>query len=261
VESRVTDAPRARLWNRPGRWTVWQFNWLARHRVRLALERAARHARGLLVDLGCGWKPFEPLFGGRVSRYVGIDLPGSRDLSGFHPDVYARAETLPLRDGAADTVLAVAMLSYVPDPHAVIAEARRVLRPGGTLIVELVQMAPLHPWLRDYFRFTRHGAELLLDRAGFEPVEWLPVGGLWARVGLSMIGGLNRINRGPTRIITELPVRALYVVVQLVFDALDRLFFDPREMLSFVVVARAREAAAGASRASALPEASPSGRV
>lgn len=235
----MTAAPRARLWNRPGRWTVWQFNWLARHRTLLALERAARHARGVLLDLGCGWKPFEPVFRGRVSSYLGVDLPGSRDLSGFHPDVYARAEALPLPDGAVDTVLAVAMLSYVPDPGRVLAEARRALRHDGVLIVEFVQMAPLHPWLTDYFRFTRHGAELLLGRSGFVPVEWLPVGGLWVRVGLTAIAGLNRLNRGPTRVLTELPVRVLYVILQLVFDGLDRLFFDPRELLSFVIVARA----------------------
>jgi hypothetical protein len=117
-----------------------------------------------------------------------------------------------------------------------------VLRPGGVLILEFTQMVPLHDEPHDYFRFTRFGAEFLLREGGFEPIEIVPVGGLWARVGLSMIAALNRWNRGPTRILTELPVRFLYVVLQLGFEALDRLFFDPREVLAHVVVARRREA-------------------
>jgi hypothetical protein len=61
-----------------------------------------------------------------------------------------------------------------------------------------------------------------------------------ARVGLSAIAALNRINRGPTRVVTELPVRVLYVVLQLGFAALDLVFFDPREVLTNIVVARKR---------------------
>ena len=63
---------------------------------------------------------------------------------------------------------------------------------------------------------------------------------LMARVGLSAIAALNRINRGPLRIVTEIPVRILYVVIQLLFAALDRICFDPREVLSHLVVARKR---------------------
>jgi len=78
----------------------------------------------------------------------------------------------------------------------------------------------------------------LLAEAGFEPVEWIPMGGLWAAVGLNVIAGINRVNRGPWRIVTELPSRALYVVFQLGFELLDRVFFDPGEMMARLVVAR-----------------------
>ena len=61
---------------------------------------------------------------------------------------------------------------------------------------------------------------------------------LWARVGLTTIAGLNRLNRGPTRLLTEIPVRLLYIVLQAGFEVLDRVFFDPREVLSHIVVAR-----------------------
>ena len=230
-----------------GHFTPWKFNWLANHKIIAALERVRVHAHGDLLDVGCGGKPFSPLFAGRLRRYWGSDLSSSRYLGTERPDAFATAERQPFRDAAFDTVLGLSMLTYLPEPGRMVAEAYRVLKPGGVLILEFTQMVPLHdePW--DFFRFTRYGAEHLLRQAGFEPVEYVPVGGLWSRVGLTTIAALQRLNRGPTRVLTELPVRLLYLVLQLWFELLDRLFFDPREVLAHIVVAR-KPAAPGAVR-------------
>ncbi|MBI1799833.1 MAG: class I SAM-dependent methyltransferase [Candidatus Eisenbacteria bacterium] len=221
-----------------GRASVWKFNWLANHKIIRALEKARVHAHGALLDVGCGSQPFAPLFDGFVTRYYGTDLSSSRYLGGARLDAFARAEALPIRSASVDTVLGLSMLTYLPEPLGMLKEANRVLRPGGVLLLEFTQMAPLHDPPHDYFRFTRHGAAWLLGRAGFEPVEFIPVGGLAARVGLSVIAALNRVNRGPIRVITEIPVRMLYVILQLGFELLDRVFFDPREVLAHLVVAK-----------------------
>lgn len=227
-----------------GKWAFWRFNWLIRHKLVRALERVGPHARGVLLDVGCGAKPFAPVLASKVDRYLGADLPGSRDLGrrGVDPmpDVYAKAEDLPFRDGSLDTVLAMSLLTYLPEPSAFLDESRRVLRPGGMALLEFTQMAPIHAWLPDYQRFTPTGARRLLDRAGFDVVEIVPVGGLMTRVGLSTIATLNRVNRGPTRALTELPVRALYIVLQLVFELLDHLWVEPRETITHLVAARRR---------------------
>ena len=229
----------ARIRSAPGgRNAVRKFNWLANHKIVAALERVREHARGELLDVGCGSKPFAPVFAGRVRRYWGTDLASSRYLGEARPDAFATAEAQPFRDETFDTVLGLWMLTYLPEPLRMLTEARRVLKPGGALILEFTQMVPLHDEPHDYFRFTRYGAEWLLRQAGFEPVAFVPVGGLWARVGLSTIAGLNRLNRGPTRVLTEIPVRVLYIVLQLGFELLDRMFFDPREVLAHIVVAR-----------------------
>jgi SAM-dependent methyltransferase len=221
-----------------GRFSVWKFNWLANHKIIRALERASVHARGVLLDVGCGRKPFAPIFEGRVTRYLGTDLVSSRHIAGERLDAFARAEALPIRAGSIDTVLGLSMLNCLPEPHRLLDEAHRVLRPGGMLLMEFTQMVPLHDEPHDYFRFTRYGAAWLLERSGFEPLEYIPIGGLMARVGLSAIGALNRLNRGPTRVLTEIPVRVLYIVLQVTFELLDRVFFDPNEVLSHLVVAR-----------------------
>jgi SAM-dependent methyltransferase len=243
---------------RPGKWSVWKFNWLANHKLIRALESAREHATGALLDVGCGTKAFAPVLMGGASRgadgpgtppvptaltrYLGIDLPDSRFVDrgprDRGPDVHGRGEALPFRDASFDTVLGLSMLTYFPEPAALLAEAHRVLKPGGVLILEFTQMAPLHDEPHDYFRFTRYGATWLLQSTGFEPVRLIAVGGLWARVGLSTIAALNRINRGPTRILTEVPVRLLYIGLQILFELMDRAFFSPREVLAHLVVAK-----------------------
>lgn len=60
-----------------------------------------------------------------TARYRG-DAPVSR--------VDARAEALPFPDASFDTVVSTLVLCTVADPRLAVAEARRVLRPGGRLL-------------------------------------------------------------------------------------------------------------------------------
>lgn len=224
---------------RPGKWAVWRFNWLANHKIIRALERARAHAHGTLLDVGCGSRAFAPLFDGCVSRYLGLDLKDA-PYPDTTPEVYGRAEALPLRSGSVNTVLGLALLTYLPDPMDMLRESHRVLAPGGVLLVEFPYITPERDPMRHRSRFTREGAAAMLDRAGFDAVAWLPIGGPASRVGLRAIGALNRINRGSWRVITELPVRALYVVLQVGFELLDHVVPDPDGVLAHLVVARRR---------------------
>ena len=220
-------------------WSVWKYHWIINSKLIRALERARSHARGLLVDVGCGSRPFEGVFHGHVAGSIGIDLARPTHARTRPPDLFARGEALPLRGESVDTVLALSMITYLPRPIEMLAEAHRVLRPDGILIVEFTQFATRHD-PHEYFRFTPYGAKRLLEESGFEAIEVQALGGLWARVGLAMTEVLNRVNRGPTRVLTELPVRVFYVVFQLAFELLDRWWFDPREAVGHLFVARRR---------------------
>ena len=240
MESRVSANDSNRRPPSAGRWSVWRFNWLANHKLVAALERTSHHARGQLLDIGCGSRPFAVCFDGHVTHGWGTDLRSSRHLTGRRPDAYARAEAQPIRSGSMDTVVSFSVVTYLPEPRKLFDEAARVLKPGGVAFVEFAQMEPILDAPYDFYRFTPYGARFLLEQAGFEVLEIVPLGGLWARVGLSLIARLNRVNRGPLRWLTEVPVRILYVILQLFFELLDRLFFDPLEAMSHLVVARKR---------------------
>ena len=228
-----------------GRWSVWRYNWLANRLVVRSLERARRHARGTLLDVGCGARPFAPLFRGHARRYVGLDRPGSPELRLPLPDLYGDASALPFRDGAFDTLLTLSVLNFLPHPGRGLAEMRRVLAPDGVLIAEFVQSAPRYPAYPDLWRFSRGAVDRLLREAGLEAVEVHSVGRRPTAAGLEALARLNRINRGPWRPLTELPVRALYAIVQLAAAALDPLFARSSDVVTHVVVARRAAAPAG----------------
>lgn len=60
--------------------------------------------------------------------------PPDRVAAGAVEVVEASAEAMPLADGEADAVVSTLVLCTVPEPAAALAEARRVLRPGGRLV-------------------------------------------------------------------------------------------------------------------------------
>jgi 2-polyprenyl-6-hydroxyphenyl methylase/3-demethylubiquinone-9 3-methyltransferase len=115
-------------------------------RSRAALVPPARREGAVLVDLGCGGGLFAPAVAPLGYRHVGIDLVASAlKLAAGHGVTPVRADVaaVPLIDGCADVVAAGEVLEHVPDARAVIREACRILRPGGTLVLDTINSTRL----------------------------------------------------------------------------------------------------------------------
>jgi SAM-dependent methyltransferase len=142
-------------------------------------------ARGLTLDLGSGTGRNLPLLP-PGTRAVALDphpdaLARARRKAPGVPAVVARAEALPFRGGAFDTVVSGLVLCSVDDPDAALAEIRRVLRPGGTLrLLEHVRHAGVRGALQDLVQPAwtvvtggcrpNRETEAAVARAGFEVV-------------------------------------------------------------------------------------------
>jgi SAM-dependent methyltransferase len=70
--------------------------------------------------------------------------------------IEADAQRLPLEDESVDAAMLVSMLHHVEDPAAALAEAQRILRPGGRLaLMAFTREDTAASWLNDYFPSTR----------------------------------------------------------------------------------------------------------
>jgi ubiquinone/menaquinone biosynthesis C-methylase UbiE len=174
-------------------------------RHRLILPGLAYGRGERLLDVGCG---VGAVLGVIASAFPGLRLAGidlvpeqiayaREHLAALgHADADLRhgdATRLPWEDGSFDHVFMMWFLEHVRDPRPFLAEARRVLRSGGTITIietdySMTHLLPPHPdaeLLFDSQRelFRRHGNAMtgrslgaLLAAGGFERVFSVPVG-------------------------------------------------------------------------------------
>jgi len=149
-----------------------------------------------LLDVGCGT--------GALLEAVAAALPGGRlygvDLSVQMVAIAQRclgeaavitvadadAETLPLPDGAVDVVTCVDSFHHYPHPDAALLEIRRVIRPGGSLILaEWCMPAPTRRLMNSFIHrlpdgdvrvYSRKELCRLTAAAGFRELRWRKAG-------------------------------------------------------------------------------------
>lgn len=142
-------------------------------RVATAYTAAIRqYARGDLLDIGCGEVPLFGVYRDLVTSTTCVDWGDSKHLD---HSVDLR-EPLPFADSSFDTVLATDVLEHMPYPDALFAELRRVLRPGGALILGVPFYYWVHDAPHDHHRYTEHRLRLFCDDHGLRVEECSPYG-------------------------------------------------------------------------------------
>jgi ubiquinone/menaquinone biosynthesis C-methylase UbiE len=165
-------------------------------KVRAELFGADSHLRALaglldpewqVGDLGCGTGELAAVLAPFVSRVIAVDasvemLEAARARLRDVPGVELREgalERLPVDDGSLDAACMVLVLHHLPDPRRALAEAARVLKPAGRLL--LVDMLPHaheeyrqtmgHVWLG----FESGQVRRWLADAGFDAARIVPL--------------------------------------------------------------------------------------
>jgi SAM-dependent methyltransferase len=96
-------------------------------------ERLKAEGLTFVLDVGCGIGRFAAAVAGHL-RWIGMDS-SPRQLSDcpHRPVLRADAARLPVTSRSVDAVTMLWMLYHLDEPRAALAEAKRVLRPGGLL--------------------------------------------------------------------------------------------------------------------------------
>lgn len=106
------------------------------------------------------------------------------------PDIQADGCYLPFADESFDCVICAELLEHIRNPIDVLKEVYRVLRPGGTLLLTVPFMFPVHGDPYDYGRYTDQFWLESLSEQYFTDIviEWQ--GGFWC-VFIDMLRGLG----------------------------------------------------------------------
>ncbi|HSG97287.1 MAG TPA: class I SAM-dependent methyltransferase [Woeseiaceae bacterium] len=150
--------------------------WFAFCREERNLRQTCERLNGVVLDIGCAdGKPRSHLPEG--TEYIGLDyFDTATRLYHTRPNVFGDAQKLPLADSAVDHVLLLDVLEHIPNPDQCLAEIRRVLKPDGTLTIQVPFLYPIHDAPLDFHRWTRFGLERAARLAGLTVSEVLAIG-------------------------------------------------------------------------------------
>lgn len=141
-------------------------------------EKAIKeHARGLLLDLGCGKVPLYETYKEYVSDNVCIDWENSLHKNPFVDHQMDLNKEIPLPDRQFDTVLMTDVLEHISNPGRLMSEVTRLLKAGGKLIATVPFLYWIHEKPFDYYRYTEFQLRIFCEENKLE-VDYLePYGG------------------------------------------------------------------------------------
>jgi len=216
--------------------SIFQYDYLAMRRLsddvrQLIAELPPASAGGVALDLGSDKSPYRAVLESRgyVVKTLDLTLDGGADYAGS-------AEATGLPSESFDVVLCTQVIEHCMNPWRALAEARRILKPAGSLIVSAPHVWFYHPHPTDHWRFTQEGLLRLCRDAEMEPAVLLAQGGsvltLFQVMNFLAYGVLGRIGA------------PLYAAANVLGSAVDRV--APNELFchNFACLARRRGPAA-----------------
>ena len=122
---------------------------------------------GTVLDIGCADQYIRHYIQADHD-YIGLDYyQTATQWYATQPQIYGDAQALPFADNSMDAVLLLDVLEHLPRPKDCLREIARVLKPTGTLVLQVPFIYPIHDAPLDFQRWTQYGLQQIVHQYGF----------------------------------------------------------------------------------------------
>jgi len=215
-------------------------NWLVYDLNDQFLSKCASHYRGVLYDLGCGESPYQAFISQFTKQYIGVDWAGSNHAT--KETVLANLnEDLPLDSEIADSIISMSVIEHLYNPQTMLNEAFRLLKPNGSMVLQVPWQWTIHEAPHDYCRYTPFSLRRMFENAGFKDITIEAQGGFFTMWILKVNYFSLRFVRGPKplRVLVKLCLLPFWWLGQKSAPLLDKLDKNwQAETIGFFITAR-----------------------
>ena len=135
------------------------------------------HARGKLLDLGCGKVPLFIAYERFIKSCICVDWKNTRHPNPFIDQECDLTKPLPFANNEFDTIILSSVLEHISKPEPLWREMNRVLSIGGKILLSVPFMYWLHERPYDFYRYTEFALRRFAEESGFKLIELSSTGG------------------------------------------------------------------------------------
>lgn len=162
---------------------LWHFQWLSARMIHRDLRSILPTLSGRILDVGCGYAPYRKWLNEEHCSYVGLDIDGGDNVA----DIRVLSDVAwPIEKESIDVVICTQVIEHVNDLDFVMHELRKVLKPGGLLIVSVPFSYNEHGAPFDFRRLSVFGVMELLKK-DFELQTILREGAVGSVIGIWLL--------------------------------------------------------------------------
>ena len=144
--------------------------YLTRNRLLKGIREYSSELKGVLLDFGCGSKPYQSLF--TVKKYIGLDFenPGHPHMN-EQIDIFYDGEKIPFPNEYFDSVFSSEVFEHVFNLENILKEINRVMKVNGKILITCPFAISEHESPHDFARYSSFAIRYLFEKSGFQIIK------------------------------------------------------------------------------------------
>lgn len=135
------------------------------------IDKNKNEINGIVLDFGCGKKPYEKLFNSK--KYIGLDIENK-----YHQehksvvDLFYDGKKIPLKNNSIDNIVSIQSFQYIFNNKNIVKEFSRILKKKGKILIISPYLCDITERPFDMYRYTEYSLTNLFENIGFKKIKF-----------------------------------------------------------------------------------------